>query len=223
MSNLKYKMEKLKNLYVNCGKISDSELANKIRDLDIEMNRIIIRIIARQFAFDYLKFGSIKFSSVNGIISEERMLEECIIDVILEECLMIAIEVEKGINKSIELKQSSIEFKNSIPEKKQELLALLKNSIAKRMTKNYLRNGKFENCSSIPKKYLNEIKMMIIRKIESDYFMYSLRYPKAFSLPPRERIIYGYTRMQKYKDLIRIKKEFIESCYSKLKYSDRDR
>lgn len=109
-------LKELRDLYRKCGEINDTELSNTIIDLNIDMNKyrvFIDRIIARQFAFAYLKFRGIIFSRFNRIISKERILEENIIDTILKECIKIIQQVENGKINSVELKQSEAEFRKS--------------------------------------------------------------------------------------------------------------
>ena len=134
-------LKELRDLYRKCGEINDTELSNTIIDLNIDMNKyriFIDRIIVRQFDIAYLKYGGIIFSRFNRIISEERILEENIIDTILKECIEIIQQVDNGRINPIKIKQSGAEFRKSIPEKREKLLIVLKSDIAEEITNNYL-------------------------------------------------------------------------------------
>ena len=219
-------LKELRDLYRKCGEINDFNLLNTIIDLNIDMNKyriLIDRIIERQFAFAYLKHGGIIFSRFNRFISEERMLEENIIDIILEECIIIIKQVKKGTIKSIELKQSGAEFRKSISEKKEELLKELKSQIAERITSYYLKNGEFETCNNISVSNLRDIEKMMLNLIDSNYYNYALKYPKAFGISSRKTISQGDTIVEKITVLKRIRNKFRQSCSYKLNKEGSDR
>lgn len=89
----------LSKLYNDCGKISDAELITKLKDLQLDHNNMhtksrITNIIARQMAFNYLKFKSIIFPRFREILSVEKMFELNLPRIIEEELKYIKEDTE---------------------------------------------------------------------------------------------------------------------------------
>lgn len=89
----------LSKLYNDCGKISDAELITKLKDLQLDHNNMhtksrITNIIARQMAFNYLKFKSIIFPKFREILSVEKMFELNLPRIIEEELKYIKEDTE---------------------------------------------------------------------------------------------------------------------------------
>lgn len=89
----------LSKLYNDCGKISDAELITKLKDLQLDHNNMhtksrITNIIARQMAFNYLKFKSIIFPKFREILSVEKMFELNLPGIIEEEIKYIKEDTE---------------------------------------------------------------------------------------------------------------------------------
>lgn len=89
----------LSKLYNDCGKISDAELITKLKDLQLDYNNMhtksrITNIIARQMAFNYLKFKSIIFPKFREILSVEKMFELNLPGIIEEEIKYIKEDTE---------------------------------------------------------------------------------------------------------------------------------
>ena len=207
--------EQIRRLYNECGQINDIELIYQIQDLNIknEDKRIIRRIIARQCAFDYLKFGSIIFSNFNRILSEYEMLEENIIFDILKECILIIIQIKTGKIPSIKIKNTHLQFEKHIPEKREELYTDLINYVEKRIVFNYWETGAFEECKKISNNNLLKMEEGIINKIKSNYINKALKNKNIDSRPPSRIIEYGFTNLIRLEIKAKIRGKY-DSFYS---------
>ena len=70
--------EEIKKLYRQCGKISDTDLVNQLKHLNlgIEYKDLVNKIIARQCVFNSIQNKKEDFSKFEEIISSEELQSE---------------------------------------------------------------------------------------------------------------------------------------------------
>ena len=172
--------KELRELYKLCGKIKDFDVIKKLLDLNINGNSAIAkRIIARQCAFNYKKYGNILFSSFSRIISEEDMLSQDDIDIILSELMII--------NPKIKVKSI-----------KEDLLNSLLQRVSKKIGERYFITGRIDiRFDNLKLKTLKKLESYVMKYINSNYFRQILRNPNISRQEKIRYVKYGITYLNK--------------------------